>query len=258
METKIHFTVKALCTAFIFYQLWIFIFSRQMYDAWEKVCRMMRIARIKLWKCRKEYRIYREKKAEKARKKARRKKKVTETKVAQESHGTVARSSPADDNDVIGKTKIVYLEDPEVARKTPTRSEPLVKEPIEEDEEISPEDVAHENRGLAKEEMEALMAPVNSEPDPEFNTAMTFEEMNNVVEVLTSETGDEQKDFRASMTIYHKLSGTEILNLLENEIGCQQKIESLLNEYLDETGRPLAKRKAASKKVEAFNIDKFV
>ena len=204
METKIHFTVKALCTAFIFYQLWIFIFSRQMYDAWEKVCRMMRIARIKLWKCRKEYRIYREKKAEKARKKARRKKKVTETKVAQESHGTVARSSPADDNDVIGKTKIVYLEDPEVARKTPTRSEPLVKEPIEEDEEISPEDVAHENRGLAKEEMEALMAPVNSEPDPEFNTAMTFEEMNNVVEVLTSETGDEQKDFRASMTIYRK------------------------------------------------------
>lgn len=54
METKIHFTVKALCAAFIFYQLWIFIFSRQMYDAWEKVCRMMRIARIKLWKCRKE------------------------------------------------------------------------------------------------------------------------------------------------------------------------------------------------------------
>ena len=145
-----------------------------------------------------------------------------------------------------------------MARKTPTRSEPLVKEPIEEDEEIRPEDVAHEDRGVAKEEMEALMAPVNSEPDPEFNTAMTFEEMNNVVEVLTSETGDEQKDFRASMTIYHKLSGTEILNLLENEIGCQQKIESLLNEYLDETGRPLAKRKAASKKVEAFNIDKFV
>ena len=216
---------------------------------------MMRIARIKLWKCRKEYRIYREEKAEKARKKARRKKKMAETKVAQESYGTVMQPSPTDDN---GKTKIVYLEDPEVARKTPTRSEPLVKEPIEEDEEIRPEDVAHEDRGLAKEEMEALMAPVNSEPDPEFNTAMTFEEMNNVVEVLTSETGDEQKDFRASMTIYHKLSGTEILNLLENEIGCQQKIESLLNEYLDETGRPLAKRKAASKKVEAFNIDKFV
>lgn len=250
MESKIYFTIKVLCTIFIFYQLWIFIFSRQMYEAWEKVYRMMRIARIKLWKRRKEYRIYREKN--------RRKKKVTETKVAQENPETVAQSSPADDNDVIGKTKIVYLEDPEVARKKPTRSEPLVKEPIEEDEEISPDDVVHEDRGLTKEEMEALMVPVDAEPDPEFNTAMTFEEMNNVVEVLTSETQDKQKDFRASMTIYHKLSGTEILNLLENEIGCQQKIESLLNEYLDETGRPLAKRKIASKKMEAFNIDKFV
>ena len=258
MESKIYFTVKVLCTIFIFYQLWIFIFSRQMYEAWEKVYRMMRIARIKLWKRRKEYRIYREKKVEKAREKNRRKKKVTETKVAQENPETVAQSSPADDNDVIGKTKIVYLEDPEVARKKPTRSEPLVKEPIEEDEEISPDDVVHEDRGLTKEEMEALMVPVDAEPDPEFNTAMTFEEMNNVVEVLTSETQDRQKDFRASMTIYHKLSGTEILNLLENEIGCQQKIESLLNEYLDETGRPLAKRKIASKKMEAFNIDKFV
>mgnify|MGYP000834962065 FL=1 len=258
MESKIYFTVKVLCTIFIFYQLWIFIFSRQMYEAWEKVYRMMRIARIKLWKRRKEYRIYREKKVEKAREKNRRKKKVTETKVAQENPETVAQSSPADDNDVIGKTKIVYLEDPEVARKKPTRSEPLVKEPIEEDEEISPDDVVHEDRGLTKEEMEALMVPVDAEPDPEFNTAMTFEEMNNVVEVLTSETQDKQKDFRASMTIYHKLSGTEILNLLENEIGCQQKIESLLNEYLDETGRPLAKRKIASKKMEAFNIDKFV
>ena len=48
------------------------------------------------------------------------------------------------------------------------------------------------------------MAPVGAEPDPDFNTAMTFEEMNNVVEVLTSATRDEQKAFRASMTIYHK------------------------------------------------------
>ncbi len=250
METKIYFTVKVLCAVFIFYQLWIFIFSRKMDGAWEKVYRMMRIVRIKLWKYRKEYK---RKKAEKARKRTRRKKKVS-----QENPETVGRLSPVDDNNVIGKTKIVYLEDPEVARKTPTRSEPLVKEPIEEDEEISPDDVAQEDKGLTKEEMEALMAPADVEPDPEFSTAMTFEEMNNVAEVLTSETQDEQKKFCASMTIYHKLSGTEILNLLENEIGCQQKIECLLNEYLDETGRPLTKRKATSKKVEAFNIDKFV
>ena len=255
MEAKIYFTVKVLCIVFIFYQLWIFIFGRQMYDVWEKACRMMRIVRIKLWRCRKEYR---EKKIEKVRKRTRRKKKIAETKVAQEVPRTVAQSSPTGDNDVIGKTKIVYLEDPEAARKIPTRSEPLIKEPIEEDEEINPDDVEHEDRGLAKEEMEALMAPVDAEPDPEFNTAMTFEEMNNIAEVLTSETQDEQKDFRASMTIYHKLSGTEVLNLLENEIGCQHKIGHLLNEYLDEAGNPLLRRRGTPKKKEVFDIGKFV
>ena len=115
-----------------------------------------------------------------------------------------------------------------------------------------------ESKGLAKEEMEELMAPVDAEPDPEFSMAMTFEEMSNVAEVLASETQDEQKSFRASMTIYHKLSGTEMLNLLEKENGCRQKIEYLLNEYLDESGRPLAKQKTAYNKVKAFDISKFV
>lgn len=92
MEIKIYFAVKVLCAIFILYRLWIFIFSQQMYDAWEKVYRMMRIARIKLWKYRKEYRIYREKKAEKARKKARRKKNVPETKAVQEKPVTVESS----------------------------------------------------------------------------------------------------------------------------------------------------------------------
>ena len=120
------------------------------------------------------------------------------------------------------------------------------------------EDVVQENKGLTKEEKEELMAPVGAEPDPDFNTAMTFEEMNNVVEVLTSATRDEQKAFRASMTIYHKLSGTEILNLLENEIGCQHKIGHLLNEYLDEAGNPLLRRRGTPKKKEVFDIGKFV
>lgn len=250
MEAKIYFTVKVLCAVFILYKLWTFISSREMHDVWEKVCRMMRVVRIKLWKWRKGYMDNWDNKAGKNRENTRRGKTAVETKRAP--------FPPADDGDVIGKTRIVYLEDPETARKTPARSEPLVKEPIEEDEEINPDDVAQESKGLTKEEMEELMAPVDAEPDSEFSTAMTFEEMNNVAEVLASGTQDKQKAFRASMTIYHKLSGTEILNLLEKEIGCRQKIECLLNEYLDESGRPLAKRKPSSRKVAVFDIDKFV
>ena len=171
MEAKIYFTIKLVCAVFIFRQLWIFIFNREMYGIWEKAYRLMRIVRINLWKYRK---------------KRRNKKRVTPIKRQsagkRPTHKTVKRQQPSSavTEDVIGKTKIVYLEDPEVARKTPTRSEPMEKGPIEEDEEIGPDDVIQEEKGLTKEEKEELMAPVVAEPDPDFDTAMTFEDINNV------------------------------------------------------------------------------
>ena len=209
----------------------------------------MRIVRINLWKYRKKRS---EQKAREANKKAKRRKK-TDTQNRQ-----TAQPSSAVTEDVIGKTKIVYLEDPEVARKTPTRSEPMAKEPIEEDEEISPDDVIQEEKGLTKEEKEELMAPVDAEPDPDFDTAMTFEDINNVAEVLMSENPDEEKAIRAATTIHHKMHDTVILSFLTDKLSNQEKVNRLVSECLDESGRPLAKRKTTSKKVESFNIDKFV
>ena len=249
MEAKIYFTVKLMCAVFIFRHLWIFIFNREMYGIWEKAYRLMRIVRINLWKYRKKLS---EQKAREANKKARRRKKTDA------QNRQTAQPSSAVTEDVIGKTKIVYLEDPEVARKTPTRSEPMEKEPIEEDEEIGPDDVIQEEKGLTKEEKEELMAPVVAEPDPDFDTAMTFEDINNVAEVLMSENPDEEKAIRAATTIHHKMHDTVILSFLTDKLSNQEKVNRLVSECLDETGRPLAKRKAASKKVEAFNIDKFV
>ena len=46
MEAKIYFTIKLVCAVFIFRQLWIFIFNREMYGIWEKAYRLMRIVRI--------------------------------------------------------------------------------------------------------------------------------------------------------------------------------------------------------------------
>lgn len=54
MEAKIYFTIKLVCAVFIFRQLWIFIFNREMYGIWEKAYRLMRIVRINLWKYRKK------------------------------------------------------------------------------------------------------------------------------------------------------------------------------------------------------------
>ena len=165
-------------------------------------------------------------------------------------------SSPADD-DVIGKTKIVYLEDPDVMKSVPVRSEPMEKVPIEEDGDISSEDVEQENKGLTAEDREELMAPVDAEPDPDFSTALTFEEINNVAEVLVSDTPDEQKAVRAATTIHHKMQETVILSFLTDKLSNQEKVHRLLNEYLDESGRPLAKRKPASRGKEAFDINKY-
>lgn len=249
MEAKIYFTVKLMCAVFIFRHLWTFIFNREMYGIWDKVYRLMRIVRINLWKYRKKRS---EQKAHDANKKAKRRKKTDA------QNRQTAQPSSAVTEDVIGKTKIVYLEDPEVARKTSTRSEPMEKEPIEEDEGIGPDDVIQEEKGLTKEEKEELMAPVVAEPDPDFDTAMTFEDINNVAEVLMSENPDEEKAIRAATTIHHKMHDTVILSFLTDKLSNQEKVNRLVSEYLDETGRPLTKRKATSKKAEAFHIDKFV
>lgn len=251
MAEKIYFVVKIVCLIFILWHLWIFIFNRQMYGIWNKIYRLMRIVRIRLWKYRKK-RV--KQKARNARKKARRKKLVAKPDTPPNDLSAIFYAT----DDVIGKTKIVYLEDPEVVRKTPTRSEPMKKEPIEEDAEINPEDVIREEKGLTEEEKEELMAPVDAQSDPDFDTAMTFEDISNVADVLMSEAPDEQKAIRAASTIHHKMQDTVILSFLTDKLSNQEKIHRLLNECLDDSGRPLARRKSTSKKMKTFDINEFV
>ena len=254
MEAALYFTVKAACAVYVLSHLWTFIFGRRMYGIWERLFRLMRIVRIRLWKRRRKH-IGQAGRS--ACGKTRRKKPETRTDVSREKpEPDTPSSSPADD-DVIGKTKIVYLEDPNAMKAVPVRSEPMEKVPIEEDGDISSDDVEQENRGLTAEDREELMAPVDAEPDPDFSTALTFEEINNVAEVLVSDTPDEQKAVRAATTIHHKMQETVILSFLTDKLSNQEKVHRLLNEYLDESGRPLAKRKPASRGKEAFDINKY-
>ena len=192
-------------------------------------------------------------KRRRARRKARRRK--PETDKSKGKTETAVPSSSSDDDDVIGKTKVIYLEDPKVARMTPTRSEPMEKIPLEEDEDIGSDDVEQENKGLTEEEREELMAPVDAEPDPDFNTALTIEEINNVAEVLTSGIVDEQKALRAARTIHYKLSETEILAFLTDKLSNLEKVNDLLDKYLGNR-RGVSGRKG-SKEDEPFDIDKY-
>ena len=214
------------------------------------ILRLMRIARVRVWR----YRRQRKEEAERrARRKARRRKPETD-KSKGKTEMTVPSSS-SDDDDVIGKTKVIYLEDPKVARMTPTRSEPMEKIPLEEDEDIGSDDVEQENKGLTEEEREELMAPVDTEPDPDFNTALTIEEINNVAEVLTSGIVDEQKALRAARTIHYKLSETEILAFLTDKLSNLEKVNGLLDKYLG--NRKGVSGRKDSKEEEPFDIDKY-
>ena len=125
METTlIYFSVKAVSATYILYKVWMFIFSPKVYKFWNNQLRYMRIARIRLWKSRKKRMA---EKARKARYRARLDK--AEAWIAQAENdilkvghekNTETQPNPLNEyNEVIGKTKIVYLEDPEVARKTP-------------------------------------------------------------------------------------------------------------------------------------------
>lgn len=128
------FSVKAMSATYILYKVWMFIFSPKVYKFWDNQLRYMRMARIRLWKSRKKRMV---EKARKARYRARLDK--AEAWIAQAENDilkvghekkTETQPNPLDEyNEVIGKTKIVYLEDPEVARKTPTRSEPMKRNP---------------------------------------------------------------------------------------------------------------------------------
>ena len=234
MTAIVYFTVKAVCAVYILCHLWTFIFHRHMYGIWDR-------------------RQRKEEAERRARRKARRRK--PETDKSKGKTETAVPSSSSDDDDVIGKTKVIYLEDPKVARMTPTRSEPMEKIPLEEDEDIGSDDVEQENKGLTEEEREELMAPVDAEPDPDFNTALTIEEINNVAEVLTSGIVDEQKALRAARTIHYKLSETEILAFLTDKLSNLEKGNGLLDKYLGNR-RGVSGRKG-SKEDEPFDIDKY-
>lgn len=237
--TAIYFSKKILSATYILYKIWMFIFSQKNYEFWDRQHCYMRIARVRLWKFRKK------RMAEKARK------------TRQEKKAGIPQNPPVDDNDVIGKTKIVYLEDPEVARKTPTRSELLKKEPIEEDEDINPDDVKDESvpqKGLTEAERQELMSNNESIPDPDFSRALTFDELNNVADVLMSGTDDKKKIRNAAETLYH-LQDTDLFKFFSTELSTQNQLEKLLKENLNPTQKESNGKDMAQQSVEQAGID---
>lgn len=210
------------------------IFSQRMYDFWNMLHNWARIARIRLWKYRKKRMEEKARKdRRKARMQRPMLQKVQSEEQAfqpssysdleaqaiveelakrfEDTSQDETLKSPVeekpkpkpkikpvvfdDPNEVMGKSNIIYYEDPEVARKTPTRSIELKQVELPVDEDVNPEDVEDNfvpQKRLSQEDMKELMSS-ESIPDPEFSGACTFEELGNVADVLLNRTTDKKR-----------------------------------------------------------------
>lgn len=156
-----------------------------------------------------------------------------------------------DPNEVMGKSNIIYYEDPEVARKTPTRSIELKQVELPVDEDVNPEDVEDNfvpQKRLSQEDMKELMSS-ESIPDPEFSGACTFEELGNVADVLLNRTTDKEKIMDAAETLY-KLQDSDIYHFYTTSISTEKQVDRLLKDNLDGAGRRLN-----GKQLERTEID---
>lgn len=277
METILYLSIKTVSVVFILYKVWNMIFSKRMENFWDMLHNWARIARIRLWKYRKK-RIA--EKAKRARRKAIMQKPllpkeqlVDKTsqqaplstseitamleKVAQrfeDDHEDEPLQLPVeekpkpkikpvvfdDPNEVMGKSNIIYYEDPEVARKTPTRSIELKQVELPVDEDVNPEDVEDNfvpQKRLSQEDIKELMSS-ESIPDPDFSGACTFEELGNVADVLLNRTTDKEKIMDAAETLY-KLQDSDIYHFYTASISTEKQVDRLLKDNLDGAGRRL-------------------
>ena len=277
METILYLSVKTVSVVFILYKVWNMIFSKRMENFWDMLHNWARIARIRLWKYRKK-RIA--EKARRARRKAIMQKPLLpkEQPVEKSSQPTPLSTSEItamlekvaqrfedghedeplqlpveekpkpkikpvvfdDPNEVMGKSNIIYYEDPEVARKTPTRSIELKQVELPVDEDVNPEDVEDNfvpQKRLSQEDMKELMSS-ESIPDPDFSGACTFEELGNVADVLLNRTTDKEKIMDAAETLY-KLQDSDIYHFYTTSISTEKQVDRLLKDNLDGAGRRL-------------------
>lgn len=277
METILYLSVKTISVTFILYKVWNMIFCKRMDTFWDMLHNWARIARIRLWKYRKKLMA---EKARRARRKAIMQKtllpkeepidKPTQAvplstseitamleKVGQrfeDDHEDEPLQLPVeekpkpkikpvffdDPNEVIGKSNIIYYEDLEVARKTPTRSIELKQVELPVDEDVNQEDVEDNfvpQKRLSQEDMKELMSS-ESIPDPDFSGACTFEELGNVADVLLNKTTDKEKIMDAAETLY-KVQDSDIYHFYTTSVSTEKQVDRLLRDNLDGAGRRL-------------------
>ena len=215
----IYFAVRVGCALYLLYRLWNALFRQRLFGIWDRLLE-------------------------------------AEPPATQTAEKT--KDPELSDDDVLGKTHLVYLEDPEAAATIPLRSEDLPPSDfIGEGEDIltdAVEDTLSNTSAITPPNDEELYEDAEPIPlDTEFSRGLTYDEISNAVGVLTTAAPDTDKAFAAASTIF-SLRNTELFEFFTTQVSNTATVEELLTDCLDNDGQPLQTRKF----VEDFQWERYV
>lgn len=236
MEHTFYMIVRAVVAAYVLYRLYIVVYKKQLYGVWEYLPAL------------REYLLAMKKQ-----------KKSEKEKI--ESVDTVKPSSS-----VIGKTTVVYLEDPSITTVAPTLTVQLETTGyIGEEEDVSSDEVESELTPLAEklldkdEHYERLDDNAPGE-DPELSTGLTYQQLSQAVDILSSpslENKKEEEVMEVARTLY-AIRGTDMFQFFASQVGNIAMVEQILEKCLDGDGQPLAKQKKRIFQNTTFDLNHFV
>lgn len=168
------------------------------------------------------------------------------------------------DDNVLGKTHLVYLEDPEAAATVPMRSEDLPPSDfIGEEEEIptdAVEDTLSDASVMTPPSTEELYEDTEQAPlDTEFSRGLTYDEISNAVGVLKTVTTNVDKTLAAARTIFN-LKHTDLFEFFTTQISNTAAVERLLVECLDdgEACHSFLSTQSKSNDVTTFRWERYI
>lgn len=169
--------------------------------------------------------------------------------IVDKTEPAASKSQSTDEQDVMGSTRHVYLDENAGQTVAPYMSEPLEMSTdyIGEDEDIPEEEVecklSLEEMKMLKEEQEEL-----DEMSPEVESisqVVTPADLDNAANVLFKLDGadkDEDKSRRAALTL-HAIRETDLFEVFSSQVENRGIIENLMDRYLDGEGNALPVRK---------------
>lgn len=168
----------------------------------------------------------------------------------------------ADDSDVMGSTRFVYLDENAGKTVAPYMSQPLESKYIGEDEDIPEEEVECnlplEEMKMLKEEQQEL-----DETSPEVDSisgVVTPADLDNAGDVLfklNDADKNEEKSRRAALTL-HAIRETDLFEIFSSQVENKSAIENLMGKYLDENGNVLPAKKGNDRHKSDFNWKELV